>query len=442
MKKLVYFGLCGSIFLFACGTDKPPSGDTPAGDTGPGDAATGDTATGDTATGDTATGDTATGDTATGDTGIGGPCVGQADGIGCGLDKICVQEACLTPRCGDGVRSLGNGADRTDEDCDDANDVAFDGCEADCTFSCVDNADCNDSLQCNGSETCDQDTHKCAPGTAPDCDDTNACTEDLCSEVAGCTNRLIDVDKDGYAPTTLGACGSDCDDTDKTVYAGAEELCDGVDNNCNGDTDETAPSWYKDCDGDGFAPNTLSSVQSCSSPSPVQGCPGGWTPTRPVGAINTDCNDDNVDMFPGQTAFFSTPHSSGPDDDAKFGSYDCNGIANRSRRSTVANQKGCIGSAEPITKFVCSGSGWDTTAPACGNSASYVTCDPNPEECFGKDCGLYKLTCVGARANFGDPCYCEGPGCLLTCTPGTANCPWHWYRCTAPSTQTTTMSCR
>ena len=45
---------------------------------------------------------------------------------------------------------------------------------------------------------------------------------------------------------------SDCDDTDDTVYPGAFEFCDGVDNNCDGDTDEEC-----ECDGDYLTINTI-----------------------------------------------------------------------------------------------------------------------------------------------------------------------------------------
>lgn len=47
----------------------------------------------------------------------------------------------------------------------------------------------------------------------------------------------IDKDADGYGegPQCLG---SDCDDDDFSVNPGAQELCDGIDNNCNKQVDE------------------------------------------------------------------------------------------------------------------------------------------------------------------------------------------------------------
>jgi hypothetical protein len=114
------------------------------------------------------------------------------------------------------------------------------------------------------------------------CDDGDPCTIDTC-ENGTCVHTPEDLDQDGYT-----VCQGDCDDNDKTVYPGAPELCDGKDNDCDGQIDEGLGSlWYQDNDSDGYG-NPAVSQQACSQP------PG-------YVSNNTDCDDNDANEHPGQT---------------------------------------------------------------------------------------------------------------------------------------------
>ena len=81
--------------------------------------------------------------------------------------------------------------------------------------------------------------------TPLDCNDLNSCTLDACDPAIGCTHEFPrDEDGDGYvgeapegAPPECGG-GEDCDDTRANVHPLAAEVCDGLDNDCNGGIDE------------------------------------------------------------------------------------------------------------------------------------------------------------------------------------------------------------
>ncbi len=119
--------------------------------------------------------------------------------------------------------------------------------------ACSTAAECDDGLVCNGLELCVDGG--CMAGTPMRCDDGIACTTDFCSEeLRRCVQRPLDADGDGIAAATCldtrGApLGTDCNDADALVYPGALEVCDvgGRDEDCDPET-----LGALDADGDGF----------------------------------------------------------------------------------------------------------------------------------------------------------------------------------------------
>jgi len=103
----------------------------------------------------------------------------------------------------------------------------------------------------------------------------------------------------GFAPAS-----GDCDDEDAGVHPGAEEVCNGADDDCDGLADSgILTTWYADDDSDGFG-DPASAVQDCQAP---------------AGAVadGTDCDDSDPHTYPG------APEECDGDDD------DCDGRADQ-----------------------------------------------------------------------------------------------------------------
>jgi len=101
--------------------------------------------------------------------------------------------------------------------------------------------------------------------------------------LVGCVRAgHIDGDGDGVLAAT------DCDDDNAAIHPGAEEICDGFDNDCDDQIDEPdaadVSTWYYDGDGDGFG-NEFLTKESCRQPS-------GYV------EIAGDCDDDNASENP------------------------------------------------------------------------------------------------------------------------------------------------
>jgi len=93
----------------------------------------------------------------------------------------------------------------------------------------------------------------------------------------------VDRDGDGF-PRTV-----DCDDGEESTFPGANEFCDGRDNDCDGLVDEDAlgmRTWRPDLDGDGYARSDGEPRLSC---------------TQPTGhaVVGGDCDDADSGVHPG-----------------------------------------------------------------------------------------------------------------------------------------------
>ncbi len=114
-----------------------------------------------------------------------------------------------------------------------------------------------------------------------------------------CWNKyFLDYDDDGFGDINSDSvsCGipigyvidsNDCNDSANLINPGAKELCNYLDDNCDGIVDEgmTFIQSFEDFDGDNFGNYNIDSI-ACEIP---------------IGYVldNTDCDDSNPDIYPG-----------------------------------------------------------------------------------------------------------------------------------------------
>ncbi len=251
----------------------------------------------------------------------------DADGWG---DEAAAVEACEAPEgfvaqrgdCDDGDARYFPGADELD--CEDPNDYNCDGSTG------YADADGDSFPACNDCDDGAEDTY---PGAAEVCDERdNSCDGDVDEGVT--TTFYADADSDGYGdgsslvlacelPAGASLLDTDCDDSDGAVNPGAAELCNAVDDNCDGLTDDEDPavdtsgeptSWA-DLDADGFGDPATATVSCDIAPGRalVGGdCDDGDAAVNPDavelcdvrdndcdGAIDDD--DSSVDLSTGET---------------------------------------------------------------------------------------------------------------------------------------------
>ena len=231
-----------------------------------------------------------------------GDCDDEDPGVNPGVDERCngLDEDCDGLVDNDAVDALTYAIDNDGDGFGDPADV-LDACSAP-TGYVEDVRDCDDGNAaifpgqieiCNGLD-----------------DDCNGMVDDGASDEQ---DWYPDTDGDGFGddgqpsiltctpPSGYGE-GGDCDDIDPTSYPGADELCDSVDNDCDGTVDEDVGGqfWYPDADGDGFG-DPAGAIDAC---------------VQPTGFVSdgTDCDDGDAELYPGAPGL---DDSCNPDDDGR-----------------------------------------------------------------------------------------------------------------------------
>ncbi|TNE91656.1 MAG: hypothetical protein EP330_04795 [Deltaproteobacteria bacterium] len=251
---------------------------------------------------------------------------------------------------GDGIDGAYTGNNNTGTDCDDASAVTYPG----------------------ALEICDGEDNDCDGGV------DNPPTEPVDNFA-----YYLDLDGDGFGagaqqfPATCGEAvgmvvnNDDCNDLDANVNPNAGELCDGIDNNCDGLTDQgqiaEPRAYYVDADGDGAGDPGAAYAQSCSPPQD----------NRTWVNVGTDCNDADEDIGPGA------------DEVCDGIDNDCDGLVDDQDTDTIGASWYADGDSD--------GFGAGAPISACSQPAGYVgnstDCDDSrndvnpgvPEDCNGYD---------------------------------------------------------
>ncbi|MFA6131764.1 MAG: putative metal-binding motif-containing protein [Patescibacteria group bacterium] len=163
-------------------------------------------------------------------------------------------------------------------------------------LECGDCDDGNPAVHPNAHEECNGVDDDCNDGVDEDVQDVFYMDADGDGYGNGLKITEACEAPDGYVDNT-----TDCDDVEASSFPGNPEVCDGIDNDCDGEVDEDVTvTFYADADGDGHG-NGLETIQVCEAPD-------GYVDNT------TDCDDTDSSVHPG-----ATERCNSSDDD-------CNGL--------------------------------------------------------------------------------------------------------------------
>ncbi|HND30697.1 MAG TPA: putative metal-binding motif-containing protein, partial [Myxococcota bacterium] len=276
----------------------------------------------------------------------------------------------------------------------------------------------------SSDEDCNDSDSTVNPGATEICDGLDNNCDGITDD--GGSTWYMDADGDSYGddantkqscdtPEGYVSVGGDCKDDDAAIHPNAEELCDELDNNCDGQVDEgvTVGVWYQDADADGYG-SDAQVVTACEAPAGYVAAGGDCKDNDPAynpGASETDCSDSNDYNCDGSVGYADADGDGyaacqecndgdaqvnpgiaeicdGVDNDCS-GSVDDNAIdqqtwyADADADGYGDGSQGQTGCTVPAG-YVSSGEDCNDTDPAYNPGAAEVDCtDPNDYNCDG-----------------------------------------------------------